>query len=146
MIAALMNIDSIREYCLGFPHTTEKLQWGDALCFKIAGKIFTILGLDEQRLCFKCAPDTFADLIEREDIRPAPYVGRYKWVLLDRLDALTDTELTELIRESYEMASAKAPKKKPVKPRSRSKPAAAKRHNAPHSHSLRARSKPRKKS
>ena len=25
---------------------------------------------------------------EREDLRPAPYVGRYKWVMADRLDAL----------------------------------------------------------
>jgi len=87
-----MSVDSIRDYCLSFPRATEKLQWGDSLCFKIdkkvGGKIFTILGLDDLRLCFKCTPETFAELVEREDIRPAPYVGRYKWVMLDRLDAL----------------------------------------------------------
>jgi len=105
-----MNVDSIRTYCLGFPHATEKLQWEDALCFKIAGKIFAILGLDDLRLCFKCDPDSFAELIEREDIRPAPYVGRYKWVMLDRLDALPDFELEELIQRSYSMVAAKAPK------------------------------------
>ena len=73
-----MNADEIRTYCMGFPDTTEKLQWGDDLCFKIGGKIFTIVGLDNPRLCFKCTPDTFAELIEREEIHPAPYVGRYK--------------------------------------------------------------------
>ena len=36
-------------------------------------------GLDNPRLCLKCAPETFAELIEREDIHAAPYVGRYKW-------------------------------------------------------------------
>jgi predicted DNA-binding protein (MmcQ/YjbR family) len=51
-------------------------------------------------------------LIEREDIHPAPYVGRYKWVMLDRLDAVQWDELRELIRQSYEMVVAKAPKKK----------------------------------
>ncbi len=107
-----MNVDSIRAYCLSFAQATEKLQWGDDLCFKINGKIFTMLGLDNPRLCFKCAAETFADLIEREDIRPAPYVGRYKWVMLDRLDALRDDELRELIRQSYEMVAAKAPKAK----------------------------------
>jgi predicted DNA-binding protein (MmcQ/YjbR family) len=106
-----MNIDAIRAYCLAFPRTTEKLQWGDDLCFKIAGKIFAMLGLDNPRLCFKCSPEVFAELIEREDIRPAPYVGRYKWVMLDRLDAVSDAELQDLIQRSYTMVAAKTPKR-----------------------------------
>jgi predicted DNA-binding protein (MmcQ/YjbR family) len=107
-----MNCEIIREFCLAFPRATEKLQWGDDLCFKIGGKIFAIVGLDNPRLCFKCTPESFAELIEREDIRPAPYVGRYKWVMLDRLDAVGWTELRELIGQSYEMVAAKVPKKK----------------------------------
>jgi predicted DNA-binding protein (MmcQ/YjbR family) len=108
-----MNVDEIREYCLAFPEATENLQWGDDLCFKIRGKIFVTLALTAvpQKLCFKCTPETFAELVEREDIGPAPYVGRYKWVILDRLDALRREELQDLIRQSYEMAAAKAPGK-----------------------------------
>jgi|SRR5579863_3407225 predicted DNA-binding protein (MmcQ/YjbR family) len=106
-----MNADEIRKYCMAFAGATENLQWGDDLCFKIRGKIFTIVNLDNPRLCFKCTPDTFAELIEREDIHPAPYVGRYKWVMLDRLDAVGHVELRELIRQSYEMVAAKAPRK-----------------------------------
>jgi predicted DNA-binding protein (MmcQ/YjbR family) len=105
-----MNVDGIREYCLSFPQVKENLQWGDELCFKVEGKIFVMLGLDNPRLCFKCTPEAFAELIEREDIRPAPYVGRYKWVMLDRLDAVDWDELRELIRRSYEMVAAKAAK------------------------------------
>ena len=121
-----MNVDTIREFCLAFPRATEKLQWGDELCFKVGAKIFVMLGLDNPRLCFKCTPETFAELIEREDIRPAPYVGRYKWVMLDRLDALRWNELQKLIQASYEMVAAKAParnvRKKPsVKKRSHRK-------------------------
>src|SRR2546423_15345812 len=107
-----MNVDAIREFCLAFPHAKENLQWSDDLCFKVRGKIFVMLGLDNPRLCFKCTPETFSELIEREDIRPAPYVGRYKWVMLDRLDALRDDELKNLIRTSFEMVAAKAPGKK----------------------------------
>jgi predicted DNA-binding protein (MmcQ/YjbR family) len=110
-----MNVDSIREYCLSFLDATENMQWGDDLCFKIGGKIFTIMGLDNPRLCFKCTPEIFAELIEREDIHPAPYVGRYKWVMLDRLDAMRWDELQALIRQSYEMVAAKAPKGPPKK-------------------------------
>jgi len=106
-----MDIDSIRQYCLSFPNSKENLQWGDNLCFKVGGKIFVILGLDELRVCFKTAPDVFAELVEREDIRPAPYVGGYKWVMLDRLDAVSDDEFRELVRQSYEMVSTKVPKK-----------------------------------
>lgn len=104
-----MKVDDIRKYCLGFPNATETLQWGDDLCFKIRGKIFAIVGLDNPRLCFKCHPEVFAELIEKEDLRPAPYVGRFKWVMADRLDALNVDETKDLIRQSFEMVSAKAP-------------------------------------
>jgi len=107
-----MNTDAIREFCLALPQATEKLQWGDALCFKVHGKIFAVLGLDNLRLSFKCAPGTFAELIEREGIHPSPYLGRYQWVKLDRFDAVRWDELRELMRQSYEMVAAKAPKKK----------------------------------
>lgn len=109
-----MNVDEIREYCLSFPEATENLQWGDDLCFKIGGKIFVTLALTAvpQKVCFKCTPDIFAELIEREDIHPAPYVGRYKWVILDHLDALPRNEMKDLIRQSYEMVRANVPKKR----------------------------------
>jgi predicted DNA-binding protein (MmcQ/YjbR family) len=112
-----MTVDEVREYCLGFPQAIENLQWGDDLCFKIGGKIFATVALTvvPQKLCFKCTPEKFAELTERPDIRPAPYVGRYSWVILDRLDALNHDELEDLIRHSYEMAAAKAPKVKTEK-------------------------------
>lgn len=116
-----MKVDAVRKFCLGFPHATENLQWGDDLCFKIGGKIFAIVGLDSapQKICFKCDPETFAELTEREGIVPAPYVGRYKWVLLERLDAVTDSELRSLIEQSYEMVAVKA--KRPTRKRGNKK-------------------------
>lgn len=138
-----MNIDTVRAYCLAFPRATEKLQWGDDLCFKIVGKIFAMLGLENPRLCFKCSPEVFSELIEREDIRPAPYVGRYKWVMLDRLDAVSDAELEDLIEQSYTMVAAKAPKR--AKPGSRpAKKANAKRAAPSPKSRLRKASSPRK--
>jgi predicted DNA-binding protein (MmcQ/YjbR family) len=128
-----MNVDSIRAYCLSFPGATEKLQWGDALCFKVNanGKMFAVLGLDHVRLSFKCTPETFAELIERPDIRPSPYLGRYHWVILDRLDAVANDELKDLVRQSYEMVAAKASARKASSPRrtkeKRAKPTASKR-------------------
>jgi predicted DNA-binding protein (MmcQ/YjbR family) len=108
-----MDIDSIRAYCLSFPGATEKLQWGDALCFKVQGKMFAVASLDigsVPRLCFKCTPEAFAELIEREGIAPAPYVGRYQWVGLDSLNSLVARELKDLIAVSYDLVTSKLPK------------------------------------
>jgi predicted DNA-binding protein (MmcQ/YjbR family) len=111
-----MNVNEIRRHCLSFDEATENLQWGDDLCFKFRGKIFATLALTAvpPKLCFKCTPEKFAELTERSDIRPAPYVGRYSWVILDRLDAVSRDELQNLIRQSYEMVAAKAPRRMKV--------------------------------
>ncbi|HZR67354.1 MAG TPA: MmcQ/YjbR family DNA-binding protein [Terriglobales bacterium] len=113
-----MNLDSIRKLCLSLPCATENLQWEDELCFKVGGKIFAMIGISSvpQRLVFKCDPEKFAELTEREGIIPAPYVGRYKWVMLESLDALPSGELKQHIRESYSMVAAKAPKKARLRP------------------------------
>ena len=121
------DADWLRRLCLSLSNATEKLQWGDNLCFKVHGKIFAIVDLSEGSLApitLKCAPDQFHDLLEIEGISPAPYVGRYKWILLEHSNVLPSDELGALIRQSYEMVSAKAPKKKNKKtraPRQRSK-------------------------
>jgi len=108
-----MNVDLLRRFCLSFPRAKENLQWGDELCFKVGGKIFAMMSLSSvpQRLSLKCASEMFAQLVEQEGIIPAPYVGRYKWVLLESLDVLPQGEVKELIRQSYELVSAKLPKK-----------------------------------
>ena len=94
-----MNLDAIRSYCLSLPHATEGIQWGNDLLFRISGKIFAVIGLDPPNsLAFKCTPEKFDDLIERDGIIPAPYMARNKWVKLETLDALGDRELKTLIR------------------------------------------------
>jgi predicted DNA-binding protein (MmcQ/YjbR family) len=107
-----MNIDSVRKFCLSFPCATEKLQWGEELCFKVGDKIFALVGLGSvpQTIICKCDAESFAALTEREGIVPAPYVGRYKWVMLERLDALSDFELRDVITRSYDLVAAKARK------------------------------------
>ena len=89
--------------------------------------MFAVLGLDRVRLSLKCTPDSFAELIEHEDIIPSPYLGRYKWVMLERLDAVGWNELQDLIRQSYEMVAAKATKKKSEKKKKLAKPGARKK-------------------
>ena len=107
-----MNLDSIRKYCLSLPHATEDIQWGNDLLFRISGKIFAGLSLEPPHsLMFKCTPEKFEELIEQDGIIPAPYMARNKWVMLERLDALRDSELKSLIKDSYGMIFSNLTKK-----------------------------------
>ena len=119
-----MSVESIRKFCLSFPQATEKLQWGDVLCFKVGGKIFALLNLNSvpPRLMFKCDPERFAELVEQEDIIPAPHFGRYNWVAFERLDALPWHDVKDLIEQSYGMVAAKAKVRiKGAKPKTKSR-------------------------
>lgn len=104
-----MNFDTLRALCFSFPQATEKLQWEDELCFKVRDKIFAMVSLSSvpQRLIFKSDPEEFLELIENEGVVPAPYVGRYKWVMLENLEALPGSEIDRCIRKSYAMVAAK---------------------------------------
>lgn len=109
-----MNQEAVREYCLALPHATEDVKWEQDLCFCIGGKMFAVVPLDAAspyRLTFKCTPEEFAELIEQAGIDPAPYVARYHWVALERLDLVKPAELKRLLNDSYEMVRAKLPKK-----------------------------------
>jgi len=109
-----MDTESIREHCMSLPHVTENLQWGDHLCFKIGGKLFAILPLGPEgtRLTLKASEKSFPELVEVDGIIPAPYLARAKWVALERLNALRDGELRDLLSESYRLVLEKLPAKK----------------------------------
>ena len=100
-----MNIDRLRKYCLSFPGATEDIKWGADLCFSVGAKMFCVTSADSTSggLSLKCTPEKFDELIEREGIDPAAYVGRYKWVHIANLDAVTPQELKDLIGKSYRL-------------------------------------------
>src|SRR5215472_13976599 len=108
-----MDAEWLRKLCLTFPGTTEQIQWGYDLLFKVGGKMFAITPLEPAPVClsFKASPEKFAELTERQNIIPAPYLARAQWVALQTRDALAHDELAGLLRESYEMIRAKLPKK-----------------------------------
>jgi predicted DNA-binding protein (MmcQ/YjbR family) len=108
-----MDVDWLRELCLSFAGTTEQIQWGCDLVFKVGGKMFAVTPLEPAPVClsFKASPENFAELTERQNIIPAPYMARAQWVALQTRDALTRDELSRLLRESYELVFAKLPRK-----------------------------------
>jgi predicted DNA-binding protein (MmcQ/YjbR family) len=75
--------------------------------------MFAVTPLEPAPVClsFKASPEAFAELTERPNIIPAPYLARAQWVALETRDALPSAELARLLRESYEMVFAKLPRK-----------------------------------
>ena len=108
-----VDVDWVRSLCLKFPHATEEVTWGVDLTFRINGKIFAVTVLEPAPvwLSFKCTAENFAELTERQDIIPAPYMARNMWVALQERGALSRDELTVLLRESYDLVFAKLPKR-----------------------------------
>jgi predicted DNA-binding protein (MmcQ/YjbR family) len=107
-----MTNDSIRTYCLGLPHVTEVVRWVDHLLFKVGGKMFAIIELDGHRCSVRTDPERYAELVEMPDIVPASHnMWTYHWVTMERLDALPDREVRELLTASYEIVKATLPKK-----------------------------------
>ena len=109
-----MTLPRLRKLCLSFAGATEQIQWGADLVFKVGGKMFCVACTDAApdavAMSFKCDGETFADLVERDGVIPAPYLARAKWVALQRFDSLPVRELTPLVRQSYDLVVARLPK------------------------------------
>ena len=108
-----MTIDTIRKICHTFPDTTEDIKWVEDLVFSVGRKMYAVVSLEPPHtVAFKCTPESFAELVEREGIIPAPYLARAMWVRENELGATLDRrELEELLRASYELVRAKLPKR-----------------------------------
>jgi predicted DNA-binding protein (MmcQ/YjbR family) len=110
-----MDVAWVRRYCLTMPHTTESVQWGSNLVFKVGGRIYAIAELEpadkDHWLSFKCSLEDFAELCEREGVVPAPYLARAQWVALQSEDVVQRVELKRLLRQSYDLVFARLSRK-----------------------------------
>jgi len=107
-----MTIETVRRICRAFPGVTEDIKWGADLAFSVGGKMFCVVNTEPpHQMSFKCSPDSFAELVEREGIIPAPYLARAMWVQQTELgETLEHRELDRLLRASYDLVVAKLPK------------------------------------
>ena len=107
-----MDIEALRDLCLTLPAATEDIKWGHDLCFSVAGKMFCVAGLEGPlTVSFKVRDEEFDELAHSPGMRPAPYVARYKWVLVEEVGRLSRKEWEHYLRQSYELVRAKLPKK-----------------------------------
>jgi len=107
-----MNVAWVRHFCKSLPYTTESIQWGADLVFKIGGKMYAVVPLEPAPIClsFKCTPEDFAELTQRPGVIAAPYLARASWVALENEDALSTVDLKRLLRTSYQLVHARLSK------------------------------------
>jgi predicted DNA-binding protein (MmcQ/YjbR family) len=109
-----MNIESVREYCLSLPMTTEDMAFGDDyLLLRVCNKIFACFSLErEENLTLKCDPDYAIELRDRySDIEPAWHWNKKYWNQFRLQSGLSDDLVKGLIRHSYSEAVKKLTKK-----------------------------------
>lgn len=108
-----MDAPGIRKVCLALAGATESVQWGNDLVFKIGGKMFAVTCLDVSPylVSFKCSPDRFAELVEREGFVPAPYLARAQWVAIERGARTARAELAAWLRDAHAEVAKKLPKR-----------------------------------
>lgn len=109
-----MNVEEIRDYCLSLPLTTEDLPFTEtALAFRVLGKIFAMIDLDDTEwFVLKCAPDFALELREiYPEIKGAWHMNKKYWNQLSLSGTLPDDLIKALIRHSYSEVVKKMPRK-----------------------------------
>lgn len=109
-----MSPDAFKAACLALPGAQTVVQWGGSDVFKVGPKVFAIASRfaasQPAGYIFKTSDLAFELLIEHGLARPAPYLGRARWVQLLSQDALDDDDLCAYLREAHALVAAKLTK------------------------------------
>src|ERR1700756_2416470 len=99
-----VNIELIRNICNSLPSVSEDIKWGNDLCFIVAGKMFCVVSLEiPLKVSLKVQDEEFEELAARQGIIPAPYVARYKWILVENINIFSPEKWEHYIRQSYDL-------------------------------------------
>jgi predicted DNA-binding protein (MmcQ/YjbR family) len=83
------------------------------LFFPLAQKMFCVVGLNQSptSASFKVTEEEFDEICNRDWFKPAPYVAKYKWVLIEDVRKMNKTEWKHYIKQSYDLVKGKLPAK-----------------------------------
>jgi predicted DNA-binding protein (MmcQ/YjbR family) len=102
-----MDAADFREYCLAKPQAAEGTPFRETvLVFKVAGKMFALISLDEvpARANLKCDPDLALELRDRfEQVRPGYHMNKKHWNTVAIDSGIPELELRKMIDHSYEL-------------------------------------------
>jgi len=108
-----MTSEDIREYCLSFKGVTEGFPFDDdGLVFKVIGKMFVLLSLQDRWLNLKCDPEKAIMLREQYDfVTPGYHMSKKHWNTIDLNGPVSEKLLKQWIKESYDLVYNSLPLK-----------------------------------
>lgn len=109
-----MNIEAVREYCINLKGVTEEQTFGpQAAVYKVMGKMFALLSLDEnRRVSLKNTPEKNIELRAKHHfIEGAWHMSKKHWSMIHLDDAHEQQLVTSLIDDSYQLVVDKLTKK-----------------------------------
>lgn len=103
-----LHIEDLRNYVLSLPDVEETTPFGpDTLVYKINGKIFFLVGLDNEIVQFnvKCDPDLAIELREQypQSVLPGYHMNKKHWNTIVVDGVLSTRQLKEFINHSYQL-------------------------------------------
>ena len=108
-----MDLETIRKYCLEKKSVTESFPFGETtLVFKVRGKIFLLIGLDNFPLQFnvKCDPEKAEELREEySSVIPAFHMNKKHWNTVVLNGQIPLRQIREMIDESYQLVVRSLP-------------------------------------
>ncbi len=110
-----MDVERIRQYCLAKPGVEEGFPFGETvLVFKVLGKVFALLPLDELgTINLKCDPERAIELREEwEEVQPGFHMNKKHWNTVLLTGRLKTAFIHELIDHSYQLVAGSLPKSK----------------------------------
>jgi predicted DNA-binding protein (MmcQ/YjbR family) len=108
-----MDLETIRKYCLEKKSATESFPFGEStLVFKVRGKVFLLMGLDNVPLQFnvKCDPKKAEELREEySSVLPGYHMNKKHWNTVILNGQLSAKKIREMIDDSYELVARSLP-------------------------------------
>lgn len=101
-----MNHETLRDYCLSKKNATEHFPFDEVtLVFKVGGKMFGLVSLDEApSISLKCDPELAIELREQYSaVEPAWHFNKKHWNQVAMDDSISEKLVKEWIDHSYEL-------------------------------------------
>lgn len=109
----MITLDELIQLGELLPGTTFDIKWDHHLCFNVGGKMYVITSPDQSPInaSLKVKDEHFDELLGREGVISAPYLGKNKWIQVDDIQRFTLAEWKELLSDAHQCIASKLTKK-----------------------------------
>jgi predicted DNA-binding protein (MmcQ/YjbR family) len=113
----MLNIESLRDYCLSKPGVTEGFPFdNETLVFKVMSKLFALTNIElfgSNNL--KCDPEMAIELREKYDcVKPGYHMNKKHWNTVQIDGSIPDQLILDWVDHSYDLVAQKLSKEEKI--------------------------------